>query len=335
LAERWILSRLDNAVREVTQAIDSYEFNRAALIVYQFIWHEFCDWYIELAKDPLKAGGQSQAAALYVLVECFDRMLRILHPFMPFISEEIWQALRPYFPATDLSEHLAIAKFPVASDTPYLTEAEAMGMQQCIEATQAINSLRSLVKWSPGHKVEAFLRPLPPRSIEVQINADGSAEIELQENVENIPTSNPSNASTNGSELHGGPQPDSLRGNVAPWQQYAVALAKIRDDLIVLDRTTPEPKRSVTKFLEWCEVRVIAPEGFDFRAAKEELEKKLQAEQALYRRDNQTFSNPEFVNKAPLEKRLELSVRISTSKAKISQMQSEIEALEQASEKQP
>ena len=58
LAERWILSRLDNAVSEVTKAIDAYEFNNAALIVYQFIWHEFCDWYIELAKDPLKAGGE-------------------------------------------------------------------------------------------------------------------------------------------------------------------------------------------------------------------------------------------------------------------------------------
>ncbi len=64
--------------------------------LYEFIWHEFCDWYIELAKEPLKAGGERQAAARWVLVRCFDAMLRLLHPFMPFISEEIWQVMRPY-----------------------------------------------------------------------------------------------------------------------------------------------------------------------------------------------------------------------------------------------
>ena len=70
LADRWILSRLDAAIAGVTKAIDAYEFNNAALIVYQFVWHEFCDWYIELAKDPLKAGGERQSAARYVLVTC-------------------------------------------------------------------------------------------------------------------------------------------------------------------------------------------------------------------------------------------------------------------------
>ena len=63
LAERWILASLDVAVAEVTAAIDRYEFNAAALRAYSFIWHEFCDWYIELAKDPLKQGGERQAAA--------------------------------------------------------------------------------------------------------------------------------------------------------------------------------------------------------------------------------------------------------------------------------
>jgi valyl-tRNA synthetase len=164
LAERWILSRLDNAVREVTQAIDAYEFNRAALIVYQFIWHEFCDWYIELAKDPLKAGGENQAAVRYVLVECFDRMPRILHPFMPFISEEIWQALRPYFPAGDLSEHLAVAKFPTPATAPWLSPDEEAAMNHCIAATQAVNSLRSLLGWNPGQRVQTVMKRMTEES---------------------------------------------------------------------------------------------------------------------------------------------------------------------------
>ncbi len=162
LAERWILSRLDNAVREVTQAIDAYEFNNAALIVYQFIWHEFCDWYIELAKDPLKTGGESQAAARYVLTECFDRMLRILHPFMPFISEEIWQALHPYFPAADLSEHLAVAKFPTRRRCAVaLTEEEAL---RCSIASKRRRRSTRCARWLDiirGQRVATVLKRDP------------------------------------------------------------------------------------------------------------------------------------------------------------------------------
>ena len=158
LAERWILSRLDNAIREVTGAIDAYEFNRAALIVYQFVWHEFCDWYIELSKEPLKAGGERQAAARYVLVTCFDRMLRILHPFMPFISEELWQAIRPYLGERPLTAHLAIARWPETGKANLLSEAEAIAMDRCIAATEAINSLRSLAGHHPGQRVTAVIR---------------------------------------------------------------------------------------------------------------------------------------------------------------------------------
>jgi len=164
LAERWILSRLDAAVGDVTKAIDAYEFNNAALIVYQFIWHEFCDWYIELAKDPLKAGGEAQAGARYALLQCFDGLLRILHPFMPFISEEIWQALRPYFPAKELSEHLAVAKFPTPAPAPWLSEDEAATMNNCIGATQAVNSLRSLLGWNPGQRVQTVMKRMTEES---------------------------------------------------------------------------------------------------------------------------------------------------------------------------
>jgi len=158
LSERWILSRLDAAIRAVTSAIDAYEFNVAALSVYQFIWHEFCDWYIELSKEPLKAGGERQAATRFVLVHCFDRMLRLLHPFMPFISEEIWQALRPYLSDSNVSEHLAVASWPEPAERDPLSEMEAEAMERCIAATQTINSLRSLVGHHPGQRIKAVLR---------------------------------------------------------------------------------------------------------------------------------------------------------------------------------
>jgi len=123
--------------------------------LYQFIWHEFCDWYIELSKEPLKAGGERQAAARWVLVNVFDKMLRLIHPFMPFVSEEIWQVIRPYLDEPNLAAHLPIAKYPEASVTNPLSAAEETAMNHCIEATEAINSLRSLLGWQPGQRAQA------------------------------------------------------------------------------------------------------------------------------------------------------------------------------------
>ncbi len=159
LADRWILSRLDTAVGEITRAVDAYEFNVAAMTVYRFFWHEFCDWYLELAKEPLRAGGEPQAVTRWVLVTCFDTVLRLLHPFMPFISEEVWQVMRPYLPQEGLSEHLAVAKFPEPAAQPWSSAADDAAMSRCIAATETINSLRALVGYHPGQRVSVSIRP--------------------------------------------------------------------------------------------------------------------------------------------------------------------------------
>ena len=93
-----------------------------------------------------------------MLVHCFDQLLRLLHPFMPFISEELWQALRPYIDEPGLSEHLAIASFPKADADDPLTDAERAAMAHCLEVTDAINSLRSLLGYHPGQRVTALIR---------------------------------------------------------------------------------------------------------------------------------------------------------------------------------
>ena len=130
--------------------------------LYQFIWHEFCDWYIELSKEPLKAGGERQAAARWVLVNVFDKMLRLLHPFMPFVSEEIWQVIRLYLDEPNLAAHLPIAKYPEPSATNPLSPAEELAMNHCIEATEAINSLRSLLGWCPSQRVDGVIMQRGP-----------------------------------------------------------------------------------------------------------------------------------------------------------------------------
>lgn len=166
LADRWILSRLDNATREITRAIDEYEFNVASMAVYQFAWHEFCDWYIELSKDELRGGGRSQAAARWVLVRCLDRMLRLLHPFMPFVTEEIWQTLRPYIDEPGLAGHLVVARFPEPSADAPLGEEASLAMERCIEATVAINRLRALLGFHPGQRARGYVGFLPEAGAE-------------------------------------------------------------------------------------------------------------------------------------------------------------------------
>jgi len=93
-----------------------------------------------------------------VLINVFDKMLRVLHPFMPFVSEEIWQVIRPYLDEPNLAPHLPIAKYPEPSATNPLSAAEELAMNHCIEATEAINSLRSLLGWHPGQRVKAFIK---------------------------------------------------------------------------------------------------------------------------------------------------------------------------------
>lgn len=92
--DRWILSRLNTAISTVTQELEQYRFDRASSAVYQFIWHEYCDKYIEMVKPALKDANSEQAKTTrQTLAETYETMMRLLHPFMPFITEEIWQTL--------------------------------------------------------------------------------------------------------------------------------------------------------------------------------------------------------------------------------------------------
>ena len=279
LAERWILSRLDAAIEKVTSEINAYEFNNAALTVYQFIWHEFCDWYIELAKDPLKAGGERQAAARYVLVTCFDRMLRMLHPFMPFISEEIWQALRPYMSEAGLSDHLAVAPFPVGGESR-LGPEEASAMDRCIETTEAINSLRSLAGHHPGQRVTAVLRH------EANDDAD----------------------------------------HLGNWRDYAMTLGKVAD-LKVVPTSEPRPPRMVFAPLNWAEVGVEAPEGFDFDKARASVKRKLEETRGHLERHQARFDNPGFRAKADAETIAEIGEKIEELKAQEKVLSAQLEQL--------
>ena len=95
-ADRWVLSRLNRTIRECTHALEEYRFDQATSVLYQFLWHEYCDWYIELIKPAFQEPNSFEAQSTrHTLFESFETIQRLLHPFMPFLSEEIWQAFPP------------------------------------------------------------------------------------------------------------------------------------------------------------------------------------------------------------------------------------------------
>jgi valyl-tRNA synthetase len=168
VADRWIRSRAAAAVREVRRALDSYRFNDAASGVYQFLWHELCDWYLEIAKQSLyqKDDAVARAVTQQTLVETLDITLRLLHPFMPFISEDIWQRL----PREGGGDSIMIAPFPRASRKGHDAEAEAW-MGGVIGIVSAIRTIRSESRISPSVELAAVVRPRSVRDAAILAEA--------------------------------------------------------------------------------------------------------------------------------------------------------------------
>lgn len=162
LADRWILNRYAHTVSEVTRNIDKFELGEAARLVYEFIWNEYCDWYIELAKNRLynKEDVQSRAAAQYILWYILSNTLKLLHPFMPFITEEIWQAL-PHD-----GESIMTAGWPKLQPE-LLDEAAEQHMMTIMEAIKAIRNMRAEVNVPPGKKSEVILQVAAPELMTV------------------------------------------------------------------------------------------------------------------------------------------------------------------------
>ena len=164
VADRWIKSRLTEATAQVRKAIDSYRFNDAASAVYQFLWHEYCDWYLEIAKRSLYQPESPAARAVTqrTLVETLEATLRLLHPFMPFISEELWQRL-PHqgesIPAPARS--IMIAPFPKAGRKGRDPEAERL-MAPILDFVSAIRTIRSESRISPAVELAVSVKPADP-----------------------------------------------------------------------------------------------------------------------------------------------------------------------------
>ncbi|MBI4745447.1 MAG: valine--tRNA ligase, partial [Deltaproteobacteria bacterium] len=174
LADRWIVVRTNAAIKETLESLESYRFNDAANAIYHFVWHELCDWYIEMAKPVLqgKTGGEAERrAARHVLFRSMETSLRLLHPFMPFISEEIWQTLtdggkyaggkidrKTGFVDDDaeMPASIMVADYPMHSDLLSDPAAEK-AMALIIEATKAVRNLRAELNVPPSAMVDLIV----------------------------------------------------------------------------------------------------------------------------------------------------------------------------------
>ncbi|MEE0858928.1 MAG: valine--tRNA ligase [Acutalibacteraceae bacterium] len=148
--DKWIISTLNNVAKEVCENIDKFELGIAVQKVFDFIWDCYCDWYIELAKSRLQSTGESAQNARQVLVWVLDNALRLLHPFMPFITEEIWQTL-PHE-----GETIMLAKYPEFTaeyDFPQAREE----MEVVMDAIRAIRTRRSEMNVPPSRKAKVYV----------------------------------------------------------------------------------------------------------------------------------------------------------------------------------
>jgi valyl-tRNA synthetase len=161
-ADRWILYRLNCTAAATDEALNSFRFNEAASELYRFTWSEFCDWYIELIKDDLyKGDSERQASAKYVLWLVLENLLRLLHPFMPFLTEEIWQAL----PRLEGPASVMLAEYPTPRGEWEGFAAAATEMELVMDVIKAIRNIRGEMEVPPSKQIATLLDCKSPESL--------------------------------------------------------------------------------------------------------------------------------------------------------------------------
>ncbi len=164
LADSWIWARIQAVVRDVERLFQSFQYGQAGQILYDFLWSDFADWYLEVAKQQLNEGGARAYRTAETLLRVFDLSLRLLHPFIPFVTEEIWGHLRKATSQSALAgliadwpEVLMIARWPEIRPEEGWEEAKVASFTQVQEVIRAIRNLRAEKNVKPGLKLAAIL----------------------------------------------------------------------------------------------------------------------------------------------------------------------------------
>lgn len=173
--DRWILSKLHRTIKAVTKNLESYDFDSAALAIYNFFWDDFCDWYIEVSKQRLE-----EEVVHSILLEVLDHSLRLLHPFMPFLTEELWQKL------PTKGESISVAPWPEPERYPLDEEAEGK-VEFIQELVKETRNMKKVLAFAPRAKPELLLHyndsgiPLMEEEKEVIKNLCGLSDVKILE----------------------------------------------------------------------------------------------------------------------------------------------------------
>ncbi|MHB8173646.1 MAG: valine--tRNA ligase [Nitrospirota bacterium] len=180
LPDKWIVSRLQTVAAEVDKSLTDYRFNDAANTLYHFIWHEFCDWYLEMIKPTLYGEPNTERdKTLNVLVNVFERALRLLHPIMPFITEEVWQSL----PLKDKPESIMTAPYPMIDSSLIDADAEEK-IKKPMDVCLGIRNIRGEMNINPSIK---FVPIINVQNQELKEIFDSTSSIVVTTSGTNIP----------------------------------------------------------------------------------------------------------------------------------------------------
>lgn len=270
LADRWIRSRANKIAKEVSDYLKEYEIGEAARTLYNFTWDEFCDWYIEIAKSRLYSDNEKpRRCAQYVLWETLKKTVKLLHPFIPFITERIWRLL------PETSGSVVVADWPRFDDSLEDPEAEA-AMGIVMDTVRAIRNIRSEMNVPPQRKIEAV------------IVADRAASSVLEENSETIGTL--SGLSSMVIKEHLDIKPEKAASQIIPGAEIYVPLKGVIDldveirklekglDATLAAITRSQEKLSNKGFLEKAREEVVEKEReklSEYLAKEERLQKRL------------------------------------------------------------
>lgn len=151
LADRWILARLQTTIADVTRLFERFEFGEAGRILYSFIWDDYCDWYIEMTKEQLQDKEAANTTTKSILVFVLDQFLRLLHPIMPFVTEEIWQQIGGQ------DKSIVVADYPRVNEAYQDSQVEAQ-MAQLMELIRAVRTIRNEMNTPLSKPVDLYIK---------------------------------------------------------------------------------------------------------------------------------------------------------------------------------
>jgi len=168
LADQWIIERMNATVKDFRRALDQYRFDQAAAIAYEFSWNQFCDWYLELTKPVLQNGSEAQQRGTrHTLVHVLEQLLRLLHPLLPFITEEIWQRVAPLTGVS--ADTIMLQPYPQVQETRFAAASD--DMEWLKQVIIGIRNIRGEMDLSPNKALPVII-----------VNADDQATRRLQQN---------------------------------------------------------------------------------------------------------------------------------------------------------